>query len=83
MKNLKMRNDTIIRTKYCEYKWKEELVNVIIEKYNLGNTRIKIDDTYKAKTEDERKVYIENFNRIGNEILLNEMRGETKDVLLN
>ena len=47
--------------------------NVIIENYNIGNTRILIDDTYKAKTEEEKKVYIENFNLMGNLILRNLM----------
>lgn len=47
------------------------MVNVIIESYNLGNTKIKIDDSCKAKTEEERKIYIENFNKVGNEILRN------------
>lgn len=45
------------------------MINVIIKDYFIGDTRIKIDDSCKAKTEEERKIRIENFNKAGNEIL--------------
>lgn len=55
------------------------MVNVIIKDYYIGSTRIKIDDSCKAKTEEERKIHIENFNRVGNEILRNAIKKETKE----
>ncbi len=47
------------------------MINVIIENYCIGNTRIIVDDTYKAKTEKEKKIHLENFNKVGNVILRN------------
>lgn len=46
-----------------------EVVLVIIKEFKLGNTTVLVDDTYKAKTEEERQLRYELFNRIGCEIL--------------
>jgi len=47
---------------------------MIIDSYCIGNTRIKIDDEYKAKTEEEKKIRLEIFNKIGNDILREYIR---------
>lgn len=46
---------------------------MIIKTVKLGNTVIEVDDTYIAKTEEERQRRYEEFNRIGCKILRNNM----------
>ena len=55
---------------------------MIIKTYILGNTKIKISDECKLKSEEERKLQIENFNKIGNKIIQNSliMKGEKNEV---
>ncbi len=38
---------------------------MIIKEYSIGDTKIQIDDTYFPKTEEEKQVVYEEFNRIG------------------
>lgn len=44
---------------------------MIIKEFKIGNTKILVDDTYMAKTEEERQQRYEVFNSIGCEILYN------------
>lgn len=50
---------------------------MIINEFNLGNTTIEIDNTYYAKTEEEKQAIYEEFNKIGCEIL--RMKGSEKN----
>lgn len=42
---------------------------MIIKEFQLGNTKILVDDTYMPKTEEERQQRYELFNQIGCEII--------------
>lgn len=42
---------------------------MIINEFQLGNTKILVDDSYMPKTEEERQQRYELFNQIGCEIL--------------
>ena len=41
----------------------------IVKRFKLGDTTIEMDDTYFTKSEEERQMVYEEFNRIGWEIL--------------
>lgn len=41
----------------------------IVKRFKLGDTTIEMDDTYFPKSEEERQMVYEEFNRIGWEIL--------------
>ena len=42
---------------------------MIIKEFQLGNTKILVDDTYMPKSEEERQQRYELFNEIGCEII--------------
>lgn len=42
---------------------------MIVKEYKIGDTTIQIDDTYFPKSEEEKQMIYEEFNRIGCEIL--------------
>lgn len=42
---------------------------MIIKEMQIGDTKVLIDDTYMAKTEEERQQRYEIFNSIGCEII--------------
>lgn len=42
---------------------------MIIKTFELGNTSILVDDTYLPKSEEEKQLVYEEFNRIGCDIL--------------
>lgn len=42
---------------------------MIIKEFNLGNTKIAIDNTYLAKTEEEKENIYQQFNKIACKIL--------------
>ena len=44
---------------------------MIVEEYKLGNTTIRIDDTYFPETEDQKEKIYESFNDTALEILKN------------
>lgn len=44
-------------------------MDLIIQEYRIGNTTIQIDDTYFPKTEEEKQIVYEDFNKVGCEIL--------------
>jgi len=46
-------------------------VSLIVKEFKLGNTTILVDDTYMAKTEQEREERYQLFNKIGCEIIYN------------
>lgn len=45
---------------------------VIIKSFKLGNTSILVDDTYLPKSEEEKQLVYEEFNKIGCEILYSQ-----------
>ena len=45
---------------------------MIIKTLKLGNTTILVDDTYLSKSEEEKQLVYEEFNKIGCEILYKE-----------
>lgn len=42
---------------------------MIIQEFNIGNTKIQVDNTYMPKNEKERQRKYQEFNEIGCEIL--------------
>ena len=50
---------------------------MIINKFNLGNTMIIVDNTYYPQSDDEKEKRFQEFNKIGNEIL--QMKGSEKN----
>lgn len=42
---------------------------MVVKTFKLGDTTIEIDDTYFPKSEEEKQMIYEEFNRIGYEIL--------------
>ena len=42
---------------------------MIVKEFNLGNTKIEVDDTYLVKTEEEKQNVYQQFNKIACEIL--------------
>ncbi len=42
---------------------------MVVKTFKLGDTTIEVDDTYFPKSEEEKQMVYEEFNRIGNEIL--------------
>lgn len=42
---------------------------MIVKEFNLGNTKIEVDNTYLVKTEEEKQNVYQQFNRIACEIL--------------
>ena len=59
---------------------------MIVKEFNLGNTKIEVDNTYLVKTEKEKQNVYQQFNKIACEILYerkwkNDKR--TKDILQN
>lgn len=42
---------------------------MIVKEFSIGNTQILVDDTYYPKSEEEKEIIYEEFNRIGCEIL--------------
>lgn len=42
---------------------------MVVKEFKIGNTTIEVDDTYFPKTEEEKELVYEEFNRIGWEIL--------------
>lgn len=44
-------------------------MGLIIQEYQLGETKIQIDDSFFPKTEEEKRRNYEEFNRIGCKIL--------------
>lgn len=42
---------------------------MIIKTLELGNTSILVDDTYLPKSEEEKQLVYEEFNKVGCEIL--------------
>lgn len=49
---------------------------MIIKSFNLGNTKILVDDTYLPKSEEENQLVYEEFNRIGCKILYSQQENE-------
>lgn len=45
---------------------------MIIKSFNLKNTKILVDDTYLPKSEEEKQLVYEEFNKIGCEILYSQ-----------
>lgn len=45
---------------------------MIIKSFNLGNTKILVDDTYLPKSEEEKQLVYGEFNKIGCEILYSQ-----------
>ena len=43
---------------------------MIVKEFNLGNTKIEVDDTYLVKTEEEKQNVYQQFNKIACEILM-------------
>lgn len=54
---------------------------MIINKFNLGNTVIIVDNTYYPQNEEEKNKRFQEFNKIGNEIL--KMKGSEENGRLN
>ena len=54
---------------------------MIIKEFNLGNTKIAIDNTYLAKTEEEKENIYQQFNKIACKILCEGKWEKTKDIL--
>ncbi len=52
---------------------------MIIKSFNLGNTSVLVDDTYLPKSEEERQLVYEEFNKIGCEILYSQKESDTND----
>ena len=54
---------------------------MIIKSFKLGNTTIWVDDTYLPKSEEEKQLVYEEFNKIGCEILYSKKNkgGNTND----
>ena len=46
---------------------------MIVNEFYIGTTKVYVDDTYKAKTELEKKNRYELFNAIGCEIINNSI----------
>lgn len=42
---------------------------MIVKEFNLGNTKIEVDNTYLVKTEKEKQNVYQQFNKIACEIL--------------
>ena len=42
---------------------------MIVKEFNLGNTKIEVDNTYIVKTEEEKQNVYQQFNKIACEIL--------------
>ena len=42
---------------------------MIVKEFNLGNTKIEVDNTYLAKTEEGKQDVYKRFNKIACEIL--------------
>ena len=42
---------------------------MIVKEFNLGNTKIEVDNTYLVKTEEEKQNVYQQFNKIACEIL--------------
>ena len=45
---------------------------MIIKSFNLKNTKILVDDTYLPKSEEDKQLVYEEFNKIGCEILYSQ-----------
>lgn len=42
---------------------------MIVKEFNLGNTKIEVDNIYLVKTEEEKQITYQQFNKIACEIL--------------
>ena len=42
---------------------------MVIKEFKLGNTTIEVDDEFYPKTEEEKEMVYEEFNKIGWEII--------------
>ena len=49
-------------------------MEVFVKQFKLGNTLIEVDDTYFPKTKEENNKVYEEFNKIGNRILIEKLQ---------
>ncbi len=52
---------------------------MVIKHFNIGNTKIEVDNIFFPKTEEENKEKYEEFNKIGWEIINSKMKGAKND----